>query len=98
MIPLSGSTLPPRDSQYSGHVNGAEAGHRNLAPLFADSSKSFDVPSDNYMVMGDNTMNSLDSRAWGDFAEGNVIGKSAFVYWPFLNQGDRAGRFGWSHR
>ena len=37
-------------------------------------------------------------KAWGDFAEGNVIGKSAFVYWPFLNQGDRPGRFGWSHR
>ena len=51
-----------------------------------------------YMVMGDNTMNSLDSRAWGDFAQGSVIGKSAFVYWPFFSQGDRPGRFGWSHR
>jgi hypothetical protein len=50
------------------------------------------------MVMGDNTMNSLDSRAWGDFSEASVIGKSAFVYWPFLSQGQRPGRFGWSHR
>ncbi len=85
---------PPRDSQYSGHVNGAEAGHRNLAPLFADSSKSFDVPSDNYMVMGDNTMNSSDSRTWGSFPRENVIGKSLCVYWPFGAQDGRKSRFG----
>jgi signal peptidase I len=42
------------------------------------------------MVMGDNTLNSLDSRVWGDFPETNVIGKYFFVYWPFST------RFGWS--
>ena len=44
------------------------------------------------MVMGDNTMNSLDSRAWGDFPATNVIGKSFFVYWPITD------RFGWGNR
>ncbi|HEY1663064.1 MAG TPA: signal peptidase I [Verrucomicrobiae bacterium] len=44
----------------------------------------------NYLfVMGDNTMNSLDSRYWGDFPEQSIIGKSFFVYWPLSS------RFGW---
>ncbi len=44
------------------------------------------------MVMGDNTMNSFDSRGWGDFPATNVIGKSFFVYWPITD------RFGWGNR
>jgi signal peptidase I len=44
------------------------------------------------VVFGDNTVNSLDSRYWGDFPEQNVIGKSFFVYWPFSQ------RFGWGQR
>jgi len=92
---------PPADSKFSGHVNEAVANQNqkgNLSPLFPNGQIEFQVRPDHYMVMGDNTMNSLDSRAWGDFAQANVIGKSAFVYWPFLNQGERSGRFGWSHR
>ena len=92
---------PPRDSEFSGHVNEAVANQNQkggLAPLFPNGRTEFAIRSKHYMVMGDNTMNSLDSRAWGDFSQSSVIGKSAFVYWPFLSQGDRPGRFGWSHR
>lgn len=92
---------PPRDSEFSGHVNEAVANQNQkggLAPLFPNGKTEFTIRPQHYMVMGDNTMNSLDSRAWGDFSQASVIGKSAFVYWPFLSQGDRPGRFGWSHR
>jgi signal peptidase I len=41
--------------------------------------------------MGDNTLNSSDSRYWGDFPEEKVIGKSFFVYWPLTE------RFGWGY-
>jgi len=94
-------TGPPDDSKFSGHVNEAVANQNRkggLAPLFPTGHSEFTIRPKHYMVMGDNTMNSLDSRAWGDFAQESVIGKSAFVYWPFLNQGERPGRFGWSHR
>ncbi len=47
---------------------------------------------DSYMVMGDNTCNSFDSRAWGPFPAQNIIGKSFFVYWPFTC------RFGWGNQ
>jgi signal peptidase I len=78
---------PPRDSRFSGHVN-----FPYLAPYFQGKPDGVAVPPDHYMVMGDNTMNSLDSRAWGDFPSTNVIGKSFFVYWPITD------RFGWSNR
>jgi type IV secretory pathway protease TraF len=42
--------------------------------------------------MGDNTMNSLDSRYWGDFSSDHIIGKSFLVYWPLT------GRFGWGNQ
>ena len=87
----------PRESQYSGHVN--EKVLRDfypnfpgtLAPLFTDASAVYQVEPEHYMVMGDNTMNSLDSRYWGDFPASNVIGKSFFVYWPITD------RFGWGY-
>ena len=78
---------PPRDSHYSGHVN-----FPFLAPYFQGKPEGVLVPPDHYMVMGDNTMNSLDSRSWGDFPATNVIGKSFFVYWPITD------RFGWGNR
>ena len=88
---------PPRDSHYSGHVN--EKVHLKyepyamvpLAPLFPDQAAWFDVRPQHYMVMGDNTMNSLDSRSWGDFPSDAVIGQSFFVYWPITE------RFGWGY-
>jgi signal peptidase I len=88
---------PPHESQYSGHLN--EKALRDfypnfpgtLAPLFPDGSAAFQVQPDHFMVMGDNTMNSLDSRYWGDFPATNVIGKSFFVYWPITD------RFGWGY-
>jgi signal peptidase I len=82
----------PRESQYSGHVNQKVLQQfypfigYDLAPLFPDGSASYTLQPDHYMVMGDNTMNSLDSRTWGDFPASNVIGKSFFVYWPITER------------
>jgi signal peptidase I len=99
---------PPHESQYSGHLNDAVAvtngfPHMQLAPNFPDEATVFtnqlfenaltgEGKIDSYMVMGDNTCNSFDSRAWGPFPARNVIGKSFFVYWPL------SGRFGWGCR
>ena len=102
---------PPRESQYSGHLNGSAAVEYGIYPgtslalLFPDEGTVFTnrlietsmatgeekvIPS--CMVMGDNTCNSFDSRTWGLFPAGNVIGKSFFVYWPITR------RFGWGNQ
>ncbi len=90
-------TFPPRpaEHQYFGHVNGATArqfGRPGLAPLFQDETCEHVVGSRHYLAMGDNTLNSSDSRAWGDVPRENVIGKCWFVYWPLSE------RFGWGTR
>ncbi len=74
------------ENQYFGHVP---------TELFSDPNRDYSVAKNGYLVMGDNTRSSLDSRYWGDVPNQNVIGKACFVYWPFLaNQKKGGGRFG----
>jgi signal peptidase I len=88
---------PPMESHYSGHVNDRVAHEYyphmyGSMPLFPDQNAVYTVQQDHFVVMGDNTLNSLDSRYWGDFPATNVIGRSFFVYWPLSD------RFGWGYR
>lgn len=78
---------PAMDSHYSGHVNFPQ-----LTPFFQGKRDGVLIPTNNYMVMGDNTMSSLDSRFWGPFPSSSVIGRYCFVYWPLSS------RFGWGNR
>ena len=79
--------------QYSGHVNDS-----GLAPLFPDESTELIVRPHCLLAFGDNTMNSFDGRAWGDFPEEKVVGKSSFVFWPIGGRDRIPSRFGWGYR
>lgn len=98
--PLSAST-PHFENVYSfpDAIRGEETfiyhenhytGHAQLFGLI--SGNQMRVGDKHYFAMGDNTLNSADSRLWGDVPEQNVIGKCFFVYWPISS------RFGWENR
>jgi signal peptidase I len=40
------------------------------------------VPAGTYFMMGDNRLNSDDSRVWGPVPARDLIGKAFAVYWP----------------
>ncbi len=90
--PRRAKMISYRENHYHGHGL-----LRGLAP-----GREFQVPPDEYFVMGDNTFNSSDSRYFGSFPQDRVIGKSCFVYWPIggtkFKSEERTSRFGWSHR
>lgn len=80
---------PPRESVYSGHVNdkvGLEVLGRSLAPLFPNGNAVYTVRPQHYLAFGDNTMNSFDGRAWGDFPREKVVGRALWVFWPLTSR------------
>ena len=81
---------PPQDDQYSGYLNGTVDRQfrlfRRLSPLFQTEDTIYTNGPGSYLVMGDNTCNSSDSRTWGGIPTENVIGKSFCVYWPLSSR------------
>ena len=47
-----------------------------------------------YLVLGDNTLNSRDSRYWGPVPRRNIVGRATRVYWPVTRLNARLGRGG----
>jgi signal peptidase I len=86
---------PPAINRYSGHVNELVARQHGFGirlEHFPDGESVFEVRPEHYLAFGDNTLNSHDSRSWGDFPQEKLVGKLSFVFWPFSS------RFGWSVR
>ncbi|HEY3761014.1 MAG TPA: signal peptidase I [Verrucomicrobiae bacterium] len=75
-------TIPYHEDGYFGHAM--------MQRL--QSGQEVQIKPNHLFVMGDNTMDSLDSRYWGDFPDSSIVGKAFFVYWPLSS------RFGWGNQ
>ncbi len=52
-----------------------------------EEGRSVLIASDNYVVLGDNRNNSLDSRYFGVIKRSEVVGRVIFVFWPVNKAG-----------
>ncbi len=88
---LPGEKLEIRDGQLV--INGkivksiAPGGGYLNAGGYGQEGQVIEIPKENYFVLGDNTLNSKDSRYWGFVPKENLIGKAYKIYYPF----DRSG-------
>ncbi len=48
-----------------------------------DNFGPFQIPQDQYFVLGDNRDDSQDSRVWGFVEKEQLVGKALFVYWSW---------------
>jgi signal peptidase I len=65
-----------REGNYPGYVN-----TRRLS-----SGRTETIPAHSFYAMGDNSVDSSDSRVWGFVPEREVVGRPLFIYYPFTRR------------
>lgn len=89
---LAGETLEIKDEIL--YIDGQTIQHPALQGIeypprdyLGMEGKAYEVPEDHVFVIGDNSFNSWDSRAFGDVPLSDVIGKAYKIYWPLSRRG-----------
>jgi signal peptidase I len=82
IIGLPGETISEREGRV--FVDGKALEEPYVKPQERDhqSGQWGPVPKDSYFMMGDNRVDSCDSRDWGAVARHDLVGPVFFVYWP----------------
>jgi len=65
--------------------------HYGVSMVEEEKEKFNRVPEGHYMMCGDNTLNSFDSRMYGWVPEENLYGRAFGVWWPWSRRQDFTG-------
>jgi signal peptidase I len=79
VIGLPGETIEYKDNEL--YVNG----NKVVEKYDREQTEDFTVkvPEGSYFVLGDNRINSLDSRYFGPFKRNKILGKTSLTLYPF---------------
>jgi signal peptidase I len=86
VIGLSGETIAARDDQI--YIDGKVLPQPWLPKATANSTPRtlnfgpLKVPQGDYFMMGDNRMDSCDSRSWGPIKGSSIVGRVVLRIWP----------------
>jgi signal peptidase I len=81
LIGLPGDTVAERNGYL--WINGRRLYDSYVDPKLRDHmTQTWHVPRGHYFFMGDDRVNSCDSRVWGSVPRSSLIGPVLFVYWP----------------
>lgn len=83
VIGVPGDTIELRDGQVL--VNGAVLDEPYVHELYTSCNRycePFTLGPDMYFLMGDNRLNSLDSRDFGPISASQIVGRVVLRYWP----------------
>ena len=78
----NGAVLELKDEPYT-----------NMTERIVYTDQTVRLGNDQYFLLGDNRLNSLDSRVWGGLVRGNIIGRVVFRLYPFSTAAVNPGRY-----
>ena len=85
VIGLPGETVEVKGGTV--YVNGEALREKYIEEAPDYQYGPVEVPSDRYLVLGDNRNNSYDSHYWGFVPRDNLIGRAVVRFWPLNRLG-----------
>jgi len=89
VIGLPGETVEVKN--HAVYVNGLKLAESYLPKEFITdqlgSAKKWQLRDKEFFVLGDNRLNSNDSRVWGPLPEEDLIGKITYILFPLSERG-----------
>ena len=91
IIGLPGENIEYKDNKL--YVNGKMVkenfSHKETYDYSIEELDATEVPEDSYFVLGDNRLNSKDSRIIGFIPKDQILGKTSLTIFPFNRFGNK---------